>query len=74
MTTSSEKTPAVQPRPTSSILSNGFEVTLAGGYWCLDCGQTLRANDAELHGSDPKTMRLLCRECGSLILGYGPRS
>jgi len=55
-------------------LSNGFEVTLAGDYWCLDCGQTLRANEAELHGSDPKTMRLLCRECGSLILGYGPRS
>ena len=54
-----------------SLLDNGFEVTLAGGYWCLECGQELRANDAEPHGSAEAAMRLLCPECGTLILCYG---
>ena len=60
----------VQPeRPTRSRLSNGYEFVLAGGYWCLECGTSLHAIYAEPTGEDG-AMRLLCRDCGHLILQY----
>lgn len=62
----------VQPaRPTTSRLSNGYEFTLAGGYWCLECGTSLSAIYAEALDDDGG-MRLVCRECGHLILQVRP--
>jgi hypothetical protein len=54
-------------RPTTSRLSNRFEITVTGGCWCPECGETIRACDAE--ALDDDAMRLVCR-CGHLILHY----
>ena len=55
------------PRPTSSRLSNKFEFTVTAGCWCPECGETLRACDAEPLEDDG--VRLICR-CGELIFQY----
>jgi hypothetical protein len=59
------------PRPTTSKLANGFEITMAGGYWCLECGTSIAAIDVEPIG-DGCAMRLCCRECGYLIFKCEP--
>jgi hypothetical protein len=73
MSSSIENPPAVQPRPTTSFLDNGFEFTLAGGNWCGECGQDMRANDAALYGRGEPRMKVLCRECGTEFCSYGPK-
>jgi hypothetical protein len=58
------------PRPTVTRLSNGFEFTITAGCWCPECGETIRAIDAEALDGD--AMRLVCR-CGHLFLQYEMR-
>ena len=42
----------------------GFEVTVAGGMWCAECGNDIRAcNSEEL---DERSVRLICG-CGHVI-------
>jgi hypothetical protein len=60
-----------EPRPTTSRLNNGFEITITGGTWCPWCGEDIRACDAEALDDDG-AMRLVCRR-GHLILQYGRR-
>jgi hypothetical protein len=66
---STAKSADQSPRPTTSKLANGFEITMAGGQWCLDCGETVRACDVEPIG-DGCAMQLCCKACGSLIFKY----
>jgi hypothetical protein len=69
--TNTKDRPLVQPRPTSTHLSNGNDVAVTEGLWCPWCGETIRACDTE--ALDAKGMRLICRCCGLLILQYGGR-
>jgi hypothetical protein len=55
------------PRPTTSRLSNHFEITVTAGCWCPECGENIRAYDAE--ALDDDGVRLICR-CGQLIFSY----
>jgi hypothetical protein len=57
-------------QPTTATLANNFEITIAGGMWCGECGDDIRAIDAE--ALDDQAMRLVC-ECGDLVLHYRPR-
>jgi len=53
----------------TALLANAFDITIAGGLWCPECGDTIRAIDAEaLNGA---ATRLVCK-CGHLILHYRP--
>lgn len=70
MTLNIENARAVQPRPMTHRLADGSEITLAAGMWCGECGDDLRAVDAEL--LEPG-VRLVCR-CGHLIWHYDPRA
>jgi hypothetical protein len=66
------KSQQVQPaRPTTSLLANDFEISIAGGIWCPECGDNIRACDAE--ALDDGAMRLVCK-CGHLVLHYRPRT
>jgi hypothetical protein len=64
--------PTLQPRPTSTLLSNGFEFAITGGMWCPHCGDDIRSVDAEALDGDG-SMRLVCK-CGHLVVEYGRRT
>jgi hypothetical protein len=68
MATSIDKNSNVQLRATTSRLNNRFELTVTGGIWCPECGDDIRACDAEGLDDDGR-MRLVCR-CGHLILEH----
>jgi hypothetical protein len=51
------------------LLSNGYEFTITTGCWCPQCGEDIRATDAEPLDDDG-AMRQVCRNCGYLILQY----
>jgi hypothetical protein len=55
-------------RPTTSKLSNRFEITVTGGIWCPECGDDVIACLAEALDDDG-AMRHVCR-CGHLIFSY----
>jgi hypothetical protein len=67
MKTTTVESAEQSPRPTTTKLSNRFEFTMTDGCWCPECGEPLRAIDAE--ALDGAAMRLVCR-CGHLILKY----
>jgi hypothetical protein len=56
------------PRPTTSKLSNRFEITVTGGIWCPQCGDDVVACLAEALDDDG-AMRHVCG-CGHLIFSY----
>jgi hypothetical protein len=56
------------PRPTTSKLANGFEITVTGGIWCPQCGDDVAACLAEAL-DDNGAMRHVCG-CGHVILRY----
>jgi hypothetical protein len=70
---SSSHTPATRkvnsPRLTTARLSTQFEFTLIDGLWCSWCGEDIRACDAEPLDDDGG-MRLVCRDCGHLLLQW----
>jgi hypothetical protein len=68
--TSSENSSNVQPRPQTVRFNNNAEFTITGGMWCPDCGDNIRAIDAEPLYDD--AARLIC-PCGHLIWHYDPR-
>jgi hypothetical protein len=61
----------LQPHPTSVRLSNKFELVVSSGMWCAWCGADIRAIDGE--PLDDDGMRLICRECGNLVIEYSWR-
>ena len=63
---------ADQPtRTTTALLANYFEITITDGIWCPECGDTIRAIDAE--ALDEQAVRLVCK-CGHLVLHCRPRT
>jgi hypothetical protein len=54
------------PCSTTVRLANCLDFTMTEGLWCPDCGQDLRAIDAEVLDNDGG-VRLICRDCGHQI-------
>jgi len=57
-----------QPRTDVVKLLNKFEFAITTGLWCPQCGDDIRAVDAEPLDNDG-SVRLICR-CGHQLLRY----